>query len=546
MNQRVSFGPFHFEASTGRLWAGAQEVKLTRKAARVLGLLIARAGTPVTKQELFSAVWQNTVVSDDALVSCIQELRRALGDEPQRPAYIQTRHRYGYQFVAGLTPGPPESPPPAAAGAAVARSIAVLPFKDLSPEQDQDYFCEGLAEELIDALTHVDGLRVAARSASFAVRAAGRGLSEIGQQLAVEALVDGSVRKSGDRLRIAVQLVEVASGFHKWSQRFERPVGDVFAIQDEIAESVATILRGATLTGRERAGLRSTHTAVTTYEYYLRGRQGQRGMRRSELEQSREMFERAIALDANYAPAWAELTMVHAVLYEWWGASAEDLALTERTSRIALDLAPQLADAHVARGFALVLHREYAQAQGHFETAIRINPNLFEAHYYYARSCFARGEVARSAELFARAAEVRQEDVQSPALAGQALRMLGREEQARAAWHESALRTVRALALNPLDVRALSLGSLALYEDGQRAEALETSRRALALYPEDSGVLINAGCLHLRLGLKEEALEILERVFGRGWGKRDWVEHDPDYDPLRADPRFQRLLAKLS
>ncbi|HEY1491396.1 MAG TPA: winged helix-turn-helix domain-containing protein [Steroidobacteraceae bacterium] len=546
MNQRVSFGPFHFEPSTLRLWAGAQEVKLTRKAASLLGLLIARAGTPVTKQELFSAVWQNTVVSDDALVSCIQELRRALGDEPQRPSYIQTRHRYGYQFVAALTPGPPEAPPPVAAGAAVARSIAVLPFKDLSPEQDQDYFCEGLAEELIDALTHVDGLRVAARSASFAVHAPGQGLREIGQRLAVEALVDGSVRKSGDRLRITVQLVEVASGFHKWSQRFERPVGDVFAIQDEIAESVATILRGATLTGRERASLRSTHTAVTTYEYYLRGRQGQRGMRRSELEQSREMFERAIALDANYAPAWAELTMVHAVLYEWWGASAEDLALTERTSRIALDLAPQLADAHVARGFALVLHRKYAEAQGHFETAIRINPNLFEAHYYYARSCFARGEVARSAELFARAAEARQEDVQSPALAGQALRMLGREEEARAAWHESSLRTVRALALNPLDVRALSLGSLALYEDGQRAVALETSRRALALYPEDSGVLINAACLHLRLGLKEEALEILERVFGRGWGKRDWVEHDPDYDPLRADPRFQRLLAKLS
>jgi tetratricopeptide (TPR) repeat protein len=124
--------------------------------------------------------------------------------------------------------------------------------------------------------------------------------------------------------------------------------------------------------------------------------------------------------------------------------------------------------------------------------------------------------------------------------------MLGREDQARTAFHESALRTVRALALNPLDVRALSLGSLALYEDGQVQLAMDCSRRALALYPDDSGALINVACLHLRAGLKEEALEILERVFGRGWGKRDWVDHDPDYDPVRADPRFQRMLDKLS
>jgi adenylate cyclase len=542
MNQLISFGPYDFEPATLRLWQGPLEIKLTRRAASVLDLLISRAGRPVPKQELFSSIWGNVVVSDDALVSCIQELRKALDDDPQQPAYIQTRHRYGYQFVAVLD---------AAAGAKTAapsgtNTIAVLPFKDLSPDHDQDYFCEGLAEELIDALTHVDGLRVAARSASFALRDSPQDLGDIGRRLGVDALVDGSVRKAGDRLRITVQLIEVASGFHKWSQRFERELCDVFAIQDEIAETVATILRGATLSGRERQGLRSTHTAVTTYEHYLRGRQGQRSMRKPDLERSREMFERAISLDANYAPAWAELTMVHAVLYEWWGASAHDLQLTERTSQIALELAPQLADAHVARGFALVLHRRDEEAQLHFETAMRINPNLFEAYYYYARSSFARGEVARSAELFAKAAQVRMEDVQSPALLAQSLRMLGREEEARAAARESALRTVRALTLNPLDVRALSLGSLALYEDGQVELAMDCSQRSLGLFPEDSGVLINAACLRLRVGLNEEALEILERVFGRGWGKRDWVDHDPDYDPLRADPRFQRLLEKLS
>ena len=289
MNQRVSFGRFCFEPETLRLWQDTTELKLTRKAASVLRLLIARAGAPVTKQELFATVWTNTVVSDDALVSCIQELRKALGDDPQRPAYIQTRHRYGYQFVAALDAGVPHPAPAPPPEAPAPSSIAVLPFKDLSAEQDQDYFCDGLAEELIDALTHVDGLRVAARGASFALRDSSQGPGELGRRLGVDALVEGSVRKAGERLRVTVQLVEVASGFHKWSQRFERNLGDVFAIQDEIAETVATILRGGALSGRERQGLRSTHTAVTTYEYYLRGRQGQRSMRKPDLEHSREM-----------------------------------------------------------------------------------------------------------------------------------------------------------------------------------------------------------------------------------------------------------------
>jgi adenylate cyclase len=545
MSQHVSFGRHRFEPATGRLWADQREIKLTRKAAAVLGLLVERAGQPVTKRELFASVWSNTVVSDDALTTCIQELRKALGDDAKQPRYIETRHRYGYCFVADLEQSAPAQASEPAPVVQQLPAIAVLPFMDMSPDRDQDYFCEGLAEELIDALTHVDGLRVAARSSAFQFRQGGVDLREVGRVLGVESVVEGSVRRAGDQLRVTVQLIDVATGYHKWSQRFERRVGDVFAIQDEIAASVATTLRGGALSQREQRGLRRPHTTAEPYEYYLRGRQSLHRMRQPDLEQSRRMFEGAIELDADYAPAWAGLATVHALLYEWWGAKDEDLHRADRASQIALELAPDLADAHVARGFALSLHRRYDEAQIHFELAARINPNLFDAYYYYGRATFARGGIEESVELFRKAAEVRKEDFQSLIIGALALNMLGREDEARAATREGVVRAERIVALNPLDGRALAVGALGLLAEGQVERALEWSRRAVELYPDDLSALLNHACLKLRSGQHEEALDVLERVFGRGWGKRDWVEHDPDYDCVREHPRFKAMFAKL-
>jgi adenylate cyclase len=238
-SRRVRFGRHALEPATRRLWAGEAEVRLTRKSAEVLRLLVERAGQPVSKDDLFAAVWSGTVVSDDALATCIQELRRALGDNARQPQYIETRHRYGYRFIAPLTPD---------AGAQAVAAIAVLPFTDMSPERDQSYFCEGLAEELIDTLNGVEGLRVSCRSCSFRFRDPGVDVREVGRELAVSAVVQGSVRKAGDQLRITVQLVDAASGYHEWSRRFEHPLGDVFGIQDEIAEAVAMLLRAGALT----------------------------------------------------------------------------------------------------------------------------------------------------------------------------------------------------------------------------------------------------------------------------------------------------------
>jgi adenylate cyclase len=333
MEQALRFGVYRFDVQTARLWSGAQEIRLTPKASAVLKELVMHAGQPVSKENLFASVWNDTVVSDDALTSCIQELRKALADDARQPRFIETRHRRGYQFVASLSNTTAEDISEAAAPMADISAIAVLPFADMSPCRDQDYLCEGFAEELINALTQIDGLRVASRTASFQFRSSGADVREIGRQLGVGTLLEGSVRKAEDRLRVTVQLIEVATGYHRWSQRFDRMLDDVFAIEDEIAESVATSLRSAMLSGREKQALQQRpQTSTQAYECYLRGRQNLPRMTQPDLERSRDMFERAIKLDANYGPAWSYLAAVHATLYEWFGGGADDLARVEEGS----------------------------------------------------------------------------------------------------------------------------------------------------------------------------------------------------------------------
>jgi adenylate cyclase len=539
------FGPFQLDIRERRLTRGCDAIPLRHKVFDTLRVLVENGGRLVTKQELLDTVWPETTVEENNLNHNVSVLRKALGDQATDQQYIETVPRVGYRFVA-----PVESPIAQAATdfrspVHSVTSIAVLPFADMSPSRDQDYLCEGVAEEIINALTHVNGLRVAARGASFQFRGPAVDVGAVGQRLGVAALLEGSIRKTDHRLRITVQLVDVANGYHRWSQRFDRTLDDVFAIQDEIAEAVVASLRGENVSVRERAALRRPQTTSEAYEYYLRGRQYLPRMSHPDLERSRAMFTRAIELDAGYGPGWAGLATVHATLYEWFGARSEDLEAAGRASRQALELAPALAEAHTARGFALSLSRRYDEAEREFEEAIRINPNSFDAYYYFARSSFARGNVERSAELFRGAADIRQEDFQSPILLAQSLRILGLAQEARSATQDGITRAERVLALNPVDVRALSVGSFALFMDGQVGRAMDWSRKSLELYPDDMSTLANATCLRARAGQKEEAINTFERLVALGWGKRDWVERDPDYDSLRDDPRFQRLLARL-
>ena len=420
-------------------------------------------------------------------------------------------------------------------------SIAVLPFADMSPGRDQDYFCEGMAEEIINSLNKIKNLRVSSRTSSFRFKGGSADVMEIGERLNVTAVLEGSVRKAGNLLRINVQLTNVSDGFYIWSERYDRELEDVFTIQENIAENVASSLRGV-LTPKEKEAIRRPETIIEAYEYFLKGRQF---INQLAMEESREMFEKAVDLDSGYAPAYAGLADVHSWLYEWWGSKPEYLEAADQYSLKALELAPHLAESHTSRGYVLALDKNYDEAEREFRTAIDIDTNAFDAYYYYARSCFARGEIEKSAELFAKAGEVLREDFQSMILLAQSLRKLSKNKEAKEAEHEGILRAERQLELDPNNRRALSMGALALFTVGQKERAFQLLERGMKLYPEDQGVLLNAACLMTRAGRKEEALDLLEKVFGKGYGKLDWIEHDPDYDTLRDEPRFQALLKKL-
>jgi serine/threonine protein kinase len=328
-------------------------------------------------------------------------------------------------------------------------SIAVLPFADMSPARDQDYLCDGIADELITALTHIDGLRVAARSSSFQFRASGADVRAIGARLGVASVVEGSVRKVGDRLRVTVQLIDVSDGFYRWSERYDQPFEEVFAIQDQIAERIAIALRGM-LSPHEREALRRPETAVECYEYFLRARRLLNQFDRASLITARGLMERALEIDPKYAPAHAALGEIHAWMSEWWGGTHDDYEAADRSTQAALALAPRLAEAHAARGFVLSLSSRYDEAGSEFEAAIRLNPNLFEAHYLYARSAFAAGRIERSAELFLRAAAVRHEDFQSLMLGAQSLLMIGRRQEGLEVNREGIQRAERQLELDPV------------------------------------------------------------------------------------------------
>jgi non-specific serine/threonine protein kinase len=423
-------------------------------------------------------------------------------------------------------------------------SIAVLSFLDMSSSHDQGFLCDGIADELINTLTQLPGLRVAARSSSFQFKSQAADARAIGARLGVDAVLEGGVRKAGDRLRVTVQLVDVADGSPRWSHRFDGKVDDVFDIQDQIASSVAMALRGM-LSPHELDALRRPGTTVEAYEHFLRGRQHFYAVSRTSFEMAEREFRRAIEIDPGYAPAYAGLAQVYGWSVEWLGGGEPAREAADRASQRALELGPELSESHVARGAVLAMNRDYPAADREFEWAIRLNPNSFDAHYHYARSCFQSGRLAESVELFRRASELRLEDFQSPILMDVPLRRLGRLEEASAARREGIRRAERQLELEPGNCRALILGAGVLINEGQRERALDWAARALQGAPDEPNVIVNAACMYALAGMKEEALDCLGRTIGRGIGKRDWIENDPDYDCLRDDPRFQEMLAKL-
>lgn len=434
---------------------------------------------------------------------------------------------------------------PAVKPAAAPKSIAVLPFADMSAERENGYFTDGMAEEIINALTTIKALRVASRTSSFAFKATTEDIRQVGKKLDVATVLEGSVRKAGNKLRITAQLVNVADGYQLWSQRYDRDLEDVFAIQDEIATSIVKALRVILSEDEKRAIERVPTANVEAYDCYLRGRQYFHQFQKQSLEFARQMFAKAIEIDPTYALAYAGLADSCSVLYTNFDASEANLSNAERASRRALELDPGLAEAHVARGMAVSLHGKHADAEGEFETAMKLNPQLFDAAYMYGRALTAQGKHEKALKMFERAAELRPEDYVVPGMVGSAYASLGRTAECQLAFRRQSTVAAKRLELNPDDPRALYMGAIAFSHLGEITRAKDWARQALAINPSDATVLYNVACMYATSGESEEAITLLERAVASGFGHWNWIENDADLESLRGNPRFLALKEKL-
>src|SRR6266480_1767271 len=422
-------------------------------------------------------------------------------------------------------------------------AIAVLPFNNMSGDPEQEYFSDGITEDIITDLSKVSGLLVIARNTAFTYKGKPVKVQQVAQELGVPFILEGSVRKAGARVRVTAQLISSDNGAHVWADRYDRDLTDIFAIQDEITHAIVEQLKVKLLPQEKKNIAQAPTDNVEAYTYYLRGRQFMQRHSRSNYQLARRMFARAVELDPLYARAYAGIADCDSFLFLHYQLPATVDSILA-TSGKALSLDDRVAEAHASRGLALSLGRRYHESTEEFERAIALDPNSFEAHYFYGRACVTQGKLERAATLFERAAENKPDDYQSLCLLIQTYRSLGRHTDSQNAARRGIERAERELTIHPENARPAYLGANALATLGETDRAREWAARALAIDPDDVLTQYNVACVYSILGDLEEALDLLERLLPNAGHelKHGWIKNDSDLDPLRRHPRFQKIL----
>jgi len=404
----VAFGDVLFDARTGELRRNGVQAKLTPKAAALLAVLLDRAPELVTKEELFTRVWDGRMVGDEALTSCIQELRRALDDDARRPRYVETRHRRGYRLIA-----PPVQAPPAS-GVTVSTgkpSLAVLPFDNLSPDRDQDYFADGIVEDMTTALSRIGSFFVMARNTSFALRGRNVPVQEVARQLGVRYVVEGSVRRAGQKLRLTAQLIEAETGHHLWADRYDGTSADVFDLQDRIVTSIVGAISPSVRAAEiQRARLKRPES-LQAYDYVLRAYPGFWSFVDPGHKEAIELLHKALELEPDYALAMALAAWGHAerfsrvVTRESGNEGGQAIAL----ANAALALAPDDPSVLISAGMALLLAGPVGNLEECaflFRKALRLDPNSAEGWRRLGFLHIQRSEPVEATEAFERASNL--------------------------------------------------------------------------------------------------------------------------------------------
>ena len=423
----------------------------------------------------------------------------------------------------------------------------MLPFNNMSGDPEQEYFSDGITEDIITDLSKISGLSVIARNSVFTYKGKSVDVQQVSKRFNVSndtwkaacARPDNACasRRSSSTARTAT---------HLWADRYDRDLTDIFAIQDEITHTIVDQLK-VRLLPEEKKALEQAPTAnVEAYTNYLRGREFFHTRTKGSLQLARRLFARAADLDPNYARAYAGIADCNSALHGWHGAEISLEALFATCAK-ALALDPNLAEAHASHGLALSINDRHNDAVAEFERAIALDPNSYEGHFFYARHSFAHGDLEKAVELYERCTDINPDDYRSPLLVMNILHTLGRHDEEAKLAAVGLERAERALSLHPENSDPAQLGAIALIGLGQRERAKEWADRALAIDADDNNALYNVACVHTLLGEADRAFDLLEPFLRKvGPHMRSWFKNDLDFDSIRTHPRYETLLKLIS
>ena len=624
------FGPFEINLQSEELRKTGMRVRLSGQPFQVLAVLIERPGELVTREELRSKLWSaDTFVDfDHGLNNAVARIREVLDDSSETPRYVETVPRRGYRFIAPLAdvvaatsslsrqvpldssaritgPGPsphaegnlPLARPRALLGGAAVltlillsfallyhgwgakgistpaiKSLAVLPLKNLSGDPTQEYLADGMTEALIGRLSMIRGLRVISRTSVMLLKDTKLSAPDIAKTLQVDALVEGSVIREGNRIRVYAQLIRGATDEHFWSESYDRDLPDVLALESDVAQSVARKVE-VTVTGEERSRLvAARHVSPDVYESYLKG-QFVKGNSREEIEQSIAYFEEAISKDATFAPPYVGL----ADAYERLGGSFVGAPPNEtrpkaiHAARKALDLDPGLAEAHALLGRVLQKQFQWADAEVEYKQALELNPNSAAAHLEYASWLTCHGRLDEALDWSRRAREL-------DPLGSSGVTIGWVLFQSRR--YDDSIRELRSvLAVHPDDAIVHLFLAFPIIAKGQAEEAIPDLEKTALMMHRSPGALELLATAHARAGHRAEALRLLkelkqrretgyvqatsfinpnlglgnydeafvwfERAYQEQSGILQWLRVHPFFDPVRDDSRFKDLQRRV-
>ncbi len=614
-NQAIQFGVFEVDLRAGELRRQGMKLKLQEKPFQVLTVLLERPGEVVTREELQRRLWpEDTFVDfDHSMNTAVNKLREALGDSAESPRFIETLPKRGYRFIALVQPAgrglagaevaPAMGRRPAVIGVVAALVVvlalgaylvwqrwgrratppegrimlAVLPFENLSGDPEQEYFSDGMTEEMISQLgqVHPERLGVIARTSAMRYKKTDKRIDEIGRELGVDYVVEGSVRRANERVRVTAQLIQVSDQTKVWSDSYESSVGDVLALQNEVARAIASEIQLKFTPQEETLPARTRPVNPEAYEAFLKGRYYFHKGNLANFKQAFEHFQQAISKDPNYAPAHVGLAECYTQGNYLGLQPREAMPKAKAAALKALELDEELGDAHAALASALFYYDWDWEAAGReFKRALELDPGSTHVHASYAWYVAALG---RSEEAIAEAQQAR---VLDPLDLGTYV-TVGRTFYFARRYDEAIEQYRKALELDPNYYWARFFMGLAYEQKGMHGEAITEIAKAHALNGSEEfatqlekayrergyqGALrtwaerwqrpaqpgtpraqaSSVALIYLRLGEKELALQWLEKAHEERSRALVFSKVEPQLDPLRSDPRFKQFLRRMN